>query len=69
MAVKCPKCGNEKFFYVQDVTEYHTIEAVQEGGFVDLECLVESYPDETFHFHCDTCGDMGPEEVPVTDPS
>jgi hypothetical protein len=55
------RCTGE-IFYVQQTQEYHSFRLPEEGdeeresGWVDLIEVVDSTPDDTFHFWCEGCG-------------
>jgi len=55
---QCPKCGatKEDLLFVQQCTEYHTIDQVYEDGGVDLLSLADTFPiDDTSYFSCQKC--------------
>ena len=52
---KCPRCKREHFYYVQDVTEYHTIDEVYEDGNVDVMSHARSYNHDTYKLWCEDC--------------
>jgi hypothetical protein len=56
VAVQCPNCGSFRFYYVQETTEYYTIDAIYEEGNVDLLALHDTFPKDDFHFFCEDCG-------------
>lgn len=55
MTVLCPKCGSEEFYFVQECTEHHTMEAIYEDGNIDLYALEASHPHEENHLYCEHC--------------
>lgn len=59
MAVRCPNCKSEKFYYVQRVDEFHKIDNIDEDGEVEFLCLESSHvvADVNPHLRCNNCED------------
>ena len=55
MYIKCPECGSDEFFYVQDVSEYWFIEDIRDDN-VDLGERASATPYDDFHLTCEDCG-------------
>jgi len=56
MAEVCPGCGSKRFYFVQEVTEYHLFDVRDDGG-VDLEELAETVPgNSSYKLWCEFCG-------------
>jgi len=56
MTIRCPNCLSEEFYYVEDVTNYWTIEAICNNnvdlGDIDSETTCEG----TQRLQCEECG-------------
>jgi len=52
----CPKCNSARFYYVQEVTEYHLVEVVYDDGNVDLGLLDDTKAhDDDYKLQCEDC--------------
>jgi hypothetical protein len=54
--ITCPKCGSERFCYVQNATVYYHIDEVHEDGSVDLAEWVNTYDHDEYSLECEDCG-------------
>ena len=55
---KCPNCGEkERFYFCSRSYEYFKLEAMPEGGCVELGDLDEAYHDDEYrdHLWCEAC--------------
>ena len=56
--MNCPKCKSQRFYFVQQTTEYHSFESfADETGYLDLIALEDSYPDDSQpqYIWCEDC--------------
>jgi len=66
--VRCPQCGagQDRIYYVRNVTEYYDIEAVHKDGFVDIGGCSESSPHDDYHLYCRECyRSFSVEDIPT----
>ena len=58
MAMKCPKCGKENFFFVQRGFEWYSIDPIVKRNQVNLIDLANAEVDELFEgvFYCSAEG-------------
>lgn len=52
--VPCPGCGSAKFYFIQTVRNWHTIESI-EGASIDTLNFVDEVPTEDYRLFCKDC--------------
>lgn len=59
----CPGCGSKRFYFVQDVTEYHLISSISLNCGVELACLHDAVPsNDGYKLWCEDCNKEFTEE-------
>ena len=55
--VECPSCKSDRLLYVQETTEFHSIQFIDADGNVDLNEIEDTIPSATVdpHIYCEGC--------------
>ena len=66
--MNCPKCDSARYYFVQRMYEYHTIESIENDGSVALlelddSCMDLNFPPYIYCSGCDTIFDTNQNEI------